>query len=193
MQRNSYFKKTHRIFLGSIASIAFLVGCDPVPAPSNSQEVKNFRYTAEDEDFYRLYACRILRFHTEDLIKTVEENMNQPLSKQKNIQESIRSWLESYPMEEGTVPLPTDRVKHRVFIDRFSKDFGLSSQSKEITENKLYFQRWTKAIRQAQELVYRNTDNIYFDPYLPIYSFETPRIVSKKKVSPELLSKQKTR
>lgn len=170
MQRNTLLKKTQNMFLIGMATMAFLVGCDQKP---DAKAVQNFEYTQQDEEHYTLFANQILRFHAEDLIAAVKRNFNKPISKRASIQTSMKAWLEFYPEEEDTIPMPADPVRKQAFINRFVQDYSVGSASSDNAKRLDVLEKWERALLEAHYDVLKHNDifyapNFYYDgPILP--------------------------
>ena len=175
MQRNTLLKKTQNMFLISMATMAFLVGCDQ---KQDAKAVQNFEYTQQDEENYMLFANQVLRFHAEDLITAVKRNFNKPISKRASIQTSMKAWLEFYPEEEDTIPMPADPVRKQAFINRFVQDYSVGSASSDNAKRLDVFNAWRSAIRRAQHEVI-TCDKVIFAPDLRYNGPVLPRTLRK--------------
>ena len=176
MQRNTLLKKTQNMFLIGMATMAFLVGCEQKP---DAKAVQNFEYTYQDEKNYALFANMILRFHTEDLITAVQRNFNKPDGKRASIQTGMKAWLEFYPMEEDTIPMPADPVLKQVFINRFVQDYSVGSASFDNTKRSDAFDAWKRALQEAHHDVLSHED-VFYAPDFYYNGPVLPRTVQKE-------------
>ncbi len=176
MQRNTLLKKTRNMLLIGMATMAFLVGCDQTP---DTKAVQNFKYTLQDEEDYTLFANRILRFHTDDLITAVKRNFNKPDGKRASIQTGMKAWLEYYPEEEDTIPMPVDPVRKQAFINRFVHDYSVGSASFDNTKRSDVFDAWKRALQEAHHSVL-NHEDVFYAPDFYYNGPVLPRTIQKE-------------
>ncbi len=184
MQRNALLKKTQNMLLIGMATMAFLVGCEQKP---DAKAVQSFEYTHQDEEDYTVFANRILRYHTDDLIAAVRHNFNKPVGKRASIQTGMKAWLEFYPEEEGTIPMPADPVRKQAFINRFVQDYSVGSASTDDAKRSEAFNAWKRALQNAHQAVLNHEDASYMPdfyyngPVLPytVRKGSTSRLVKK--------------
>ncbi len=176
MQRNTLLKKTQNMLLISMATMAFLVGCDQKP---DAKAVQNFEFTQQDEEHYSLFANRILRFHANDLVEAVEWGFNRPEGDRNSIQSGMKAWFEFYPEEAGTIPMPADPVRKQAFINRFVQDYGVGSASSDNAKRLAAFEAWERALFEAHYDVQKHKDVLY----APDFYYDgpvLPRTIQKK-------------
>lgn len=178
MQRDTLLRKTKNMFLIGMATMAFLVGCEQEPDP---KAVQNFAYSVQDEEDYALFANRVLRYHTTDLIRAVESRFNKPEGKRASIQTGMKAWLAAYPEEEGTIPMPADSVRKQAFINRFVAEYSVGSASFDPTIRQNALQSWKRAMHEAHHEVINRAEAIF----VPNFYYDGPML-------PRTIQKQKT-
>ncbi len=179
MEKTILSKNKMAVMVAMMTAAVALTGCNQ--SESNEKDtsaIENFQYTQHDEEEYALFANRILRFHTDDIIETVESNFNKSVKKRASIRTSIESWLDSYPDGEGTIPMPQTTLARKAYIYRFAKEYGVGSASFNEAERQHALSSWKRALKEAQEDVFKYHTNPLHKPSLVYDGPELPRRIT---------------